>query len=259
MKLLFIILAVFLNFGCAYSMDEEEAGVMLTVLHTVFPDEVMRKARHVVRPVVLETLETYVAKNKNLSEGWVGFKWEFNHQDYSGVLNRHILEYLKTENDPALLGCNYSFERVRDALMREGIRLDEKNQDKLRLLTSGEQHAEVINGARAIVRSIVYTNVQRFLKNKNLKNAIEKLEQSYNDIDDLYIIELDKDIVQYLTNGQDPIYLGCNFSFKGVKEELRKSEIVLNEQTGTLRFLTEREKRRNKEECQKLYDEFEAI
>jgi hypothetical protein len=271
MRIFWIGIALYLSVGHVQGMEEEEAGVELKVLRVeeLSAEDPMYVARHVVRSVVQDTLEKYVNKfeNEKLKE-WGVLKWQIRDQEYSNTLNEVILTFLKTGEDPVWLGCENSFEGVGEALLKAGIRLCEQDQDKLRLLTPQEQHDKIIIIARAVILPIVYKNVNVYknhlitgAKNDKAKVMIdEDFVRFSEDIQaEAYREKLDQDIVAYLLNDKDPYYFNCHFSFKGIKETLKKDEIVLNNQTRTLRFLTEREKRVKNEEYTKLINEFAFI
>lgn len=255
MRILFRILAIFLSIDCVYGMEQENTGVSLKVIHPMQPGNVERRARHIVRSLVQSNLEPLFNTHKgSLNRNWVEFVWSLKLEDNNSTLDQQILAYLQTGDDPELQGCKESFKGVQEALMKEGIVLDVHN--RLKLLTLEEQHAVVINGARPIVLSVVCENIKNYIANSKRSDAIVS---KFNQISESYREQLDQDIVNYLINSQDPKYCGCPFSFKGIKEELKISEIVLNEQTRTLRFLTEREKRRNEDEYKKIVLEFVEI
>lgn len=220
-------------------------------------EQVKRRARHIARSLVFDNLEPLLNPNKESpSENWVGFMRMLKCEENNEKLNQQILDYLQTDNDPNLQDCNESFKGVREALMMEGIILDDQN--RLKLLTPEEQHAEIIKGARPIVLSIVYDNIKTYISKKcgNISNFNTYYETITNES---YKEQLDQDIIQYLINEQDPKYYWCPFSFKGIKENLKNNEIVLNKKKGTLRFLTHWEKRRIEEEYKMLIMSFTEL
>ncbi|MBY0501070.1 MAG: hypothetical protein K2P93_03605 [Alphaproteobacteria bacterium] len=241
-------------------MDQEKLGVGLKIIHPNQPEDVKRRARHIVRSLVQDNLEPILNPNKeSLCPHWVSLKWELKLNDNNHKLDQQILDYLQTGVDPELRGCNESFKGVREALMKEGIVLDAQN--RLKLLTPEEQHAEVIKGVRPIVLYAIYKNIESYIFESKKSDSIKIEFNGYYAMiaSESHRVKLDQDIVKYLMDGQDPKYYGCPFSFKGIREELKINEIVLNEQTRTLRFLTEREKRLFEEECKKLILDFTEI
>lgn len=250
-----------MSIDCVYSMDQENPYIDVPLVsYALQSRDVERRARHIVRSVVQDNLKPLLNSNEESPcKRWLGFTMNLKLQDNNSVLDQQILNYLQTGVDPKLEDCNESFKGVRDALMEEGIVLDEGN--RLKLLTPQEQHAEVIKAARPIVLNIVYKNIKKCISSSKGNDSINSNFLLYYDkiTSELYREQLDNDIVNYLINGQDPKYFSCPSSFKGIREELKKSEIVLNKQTNTLRFLTNKEKRGIEEEYKKMILDFVEI
>lgn len=93
-----------------------------------------------------------------------------------------------------------------------------------------DEEDKVMRDARYYVRPVVLKNLGEYVA----RNSSQKKKLGT----DLYIFQrqiylrefvcfLNKDIIDFLNNGKDPAYLGCSYSFRGVKETLTEVGITL--------------------------------
>lgn len=136
MKLLHFILAFFLINAPIYAMEEDEDK----------NEEIMRHARHAIRPVIYKTLEKYVAGSQNKTQEFgincALFKIKLYSKDFINTLNEDIFRFLRDGTDPCYLGCTYSFGEGTETLRRARIFFD-KQTNTIKMLTKEE--AEIQN------------------------------------------------------------------------------------------------------------------
>ena len=80
--------------------------------------------------------------------------------------------------------------------------------------------------ARRYVRPVVIKTLDDYSAEKqNL--GTELVQFKFELSSPTFVDKLNVDIIQFLKEGTDPTYLGCSYSFKGIKEALAKNGITL--------------------------------
>ncbi len=278
MRTVYILLALFFSFGRAVGMEEDATGEALQKARHISRQVVKRNAGDFINIRIQsidkniestkvriekckmqqkkkENLKTELAslqeRKKDIKSRFTSFQETIMKKEGEKTLNDIIIRYLKATKAPEYLGCDYSFQDVDAALKNAGIYLDEETHT-LKILTESENKEKIKKMTRDVVRPIVQGNVLDFV-NAHAKEDSGLYAAFHNfqceRFDPSSVIELNEAIINCLRGEKTLNYLGCQDSFKGVKEALTKAGIGLDEKN-ELKFLTAEEK---------LMDEFELI
>lgn len=117
-----------------------------------------------------------------------------------------------------------------------------------------EENDDCMRSARQIARPLIFNTLNDYVissQNQTPQLSVNWVVFRFDLSSKDFVNKLSKDIIQFLKDGSDPMYLGCPYSFRGVAEALKKARIFLDKQTHTLKILPKEEA-----DIQNIIDEF---
>jgi hypothetical protein len=141
MRNIFMLITLLLHIEYAYGMEE------------ALNLDVMKEARHIVRPLVRETLQEYV-NNEPIKVGELDIflRWTFASEEFVKDLNSHIILYLRDGKDPEYVGCPHSFKGIHEALSKAGITLSEDRMSLTQFLQENKKRSDPLLPSTPLIR-----------------------------------------------------------------------------------------------------------